>query len=696
MKEKLKGRVPYQHIQLCALYIRSEEVKVNGNSEPEDVDLEEGEILDDSEQETSFEAPAAGASGEHIQKKEVTGCESKLELEQLEPYVGETKDNSNKNKKRKKKKTKLVNDIDPLELEAIIKSKSKKQKKKHSYYVDHDRVTDSDPWFERSLSPNCSPTYYRSVRDYRHEYDDQYRGTYGSPGPYDSACNSPSYIRSPYQSPSPFTDYSCNEESDGHNERVSKSHHNISHNQRKSVKRHLVTERGRRKRKVNGFRGGPENKKSRKVKKVKRENWKQLCKFYMEGKCHKGADCPYLHDVTPPKKKELCKFYIHGFCAKGEKCLYMHKDFPCKFFHTGAKCYAENNCIFSHDPLTDETKKILDKYLEGTRADEDDKDDAGGDVIRGSERGRSPLKKRPSLLGSPPRHVKEQAESWRQEVQQQQLQHRLKNQMLHQQRQQFSNGGILSPPRNSRERLNFYTDTLQSPKKSSRVMQATSGKSTGLLKPPSSMSPRRESEEAAKFDRCISSGYQSKLCSTSWFKQEDQKYSLHDLSETEREGSLLSPKHEPYDSERSLSKYVNETSKVKEQEEIKEQMKEGSPVYNTDEETSMAPLSASPPSDTSSSQGVTNLICIPTHLPRRQKQLFLRIQQQQKEVGENGTEASEEQDSKPEEGISEKEEEEKVEGKIAEWDSSDDDDDTEDQPLTAVLKKLQQMVYIIL
>ncbi|XP_013776309.1 zinc finger CCCH domain-containing protein 4-like isoform X2 [Limulus polyphemus] len=704
MKEKLKGRVPYQHIQLCALYLRSEEIKVNGISEPqEDVDLEEGEILDDSEEEVT----PVGDVKEQNEVKESPALEQKQELEQSEPLDVDLGDDSLKKKKKKrKKKKKIVNDIEPIHLEVAKEGKLKKQKKKHTKYVDHDRIVEEESWFTRSPSPGYSPTYYKSHRDYHHEYDDDYPSAYGSPGPYDSPYDSPDYLRSPYNSTSPFSDCSYNEDSDDLDERAPRSHHHSGHSQRKGPSRHYVSERGGRKRKTKGSRGGPENKKAKKGKKKiknKRENRKQMCKFYLEGNCFRGDDCPYLHDHTLSKKKELCKFYIHGFCARGENCLFMHSEFPCKFFHTGAKCYAENNCIFSHAELTAETRKILDKYLESEKMEDDDKDGAGGDAsrLKGSERGHSPSKKRPSLLGSPPRHVKEQAESWRQEVQQQQLQRRLKNQMRQQQRQQFSyNGGILSPPQNSYDRLNFYSDTLQSQKKLGHGLQAppgivSLGSSSGLLKPPSSMSPNRESEETGEFN---SSSFQSRTSSNRWSQVEDQKYSFHDQSERGSKGSHFNHDHisqQGHDSERSLSRYVNDTSKLKEQEESKEEIMQGSPLHSVEEESCGLPLSASPPSDTNSSQGANNVISIPSHLPRRQKQLFLRIQQQQKEVGESSTEGLEEQDLKPEEEYTEEKEQEdsvnKEKGKNVEWDSSEDDDDTEDQPLTAVLKKLQQM-----
>nr|XP_027203912.1 ras guanine nucleotide exchange factor P-like [Dermatophagoides pteronyssinus] len=96
--------------------------------------------------------------------------------------------------------------------------------------------------------------------------------------------------------------------------------------------------------------------------------FKTPCRFYIEGKCHKGSDCLYSHDVSIPKRKELCKFYLQG---KGDDCLFMHSEFPCKFFHTNTKCYAGENCRFSHQTLTDEMREILRSYLDsGTFPDE--------------------------------------------------------------------------------------------------------------------------------------------------------------------------------------------------------------------------------------------------------------------------------------------------------------------------------------
>ncbi|KAG9480880.1 hypothetical protein GDO78_010253 [Eleutherodactylus coqui] len=90
---------------------------------------------------------------------------------------------------------------------------------------------------------------------------------------------------------------------------------------------------------------------------------KQICKYFLEGRCIKGDQCKFDHDAEIEKKKEICKFYIQGYCTRGENCIYMHSEFPCKFHHTGTKCYQGDNCKFSHDPLNDETRELLHKVL---------------------------------------------------------------------------------------------------------------------------------------------------------------------------------------------------------------------------------------------------------------------------------------------------------------------------------------------
>ncbi|TNM99842.1 hypothetical protein fugu_012875 [Takifugu bimaculatus] len=99
-------------------------------------------------------------------------------------------------------------------------------------------------------------------------------------------------------------------------------------------------------------------------------NGRYICKYFLEGRCIKGDQCKFEHEhVVPDKKKELCKFYLQGYCSKGDNSVITYSlthyssEYPCKFFHTGAKCYQGDNCKFSHDALTDVTKELLDKII---------------------------------------------------------------------------------------------------------------------------------------------------------------------------------------------------------------------------------------------------------------------------------------------------------------------------------------------
>ncbi|XP_060781360.1 zinc finger CCCH domain-containing protein 6 isoform X1 [Neoarius graeffei] len=126
-------------------------------------------------------------------------------------------------------------------------------------------------------------------------------------------------------------------------------------------------------------------------------NGRNVCKYFIEGRCIKGDQCKFEHDnVVPEKKKELCKFYVQGYCTKGENCIYMHNEYPCKFFHTGAKCYQGDHCKFSHDPLTEVTKELLDKIL-NTDEEHANEEEQELEVLR--KQGIVPLPKPPPGVG---------------------------------------------------------------------------------------------------------------------------------------------------------------------------------------------------------------------------------------------------------------------------------------------------------
>ncbi|XP_036291899.1 zinc finger CCCH domain-containing protein 6 isoform X5 [Pipistrellus kuhlii] len=131
---------------------------------------------------------------------------------------------------------------------------------------------------------------------------------------------------------------------------------------------------------------------------------KQICKYFLEGRCIKGDQCKFDHDAELEKRKEICRFYLQGYCTKGENCIYMHNEFPCKFYHSGAKCYQGDKCKFSHDDLTKETKKLLDKVL-NTEEDPTNEDERELEELR--KCGITPLPKPPpgvGLLPTPPEH----------------------------------------------------------------------------------------------------------------------------------------------------------------------------------------------------------------------------------------------------------------------------------------------------
>jgi len=54
---------------------------------------------------------------------------------------------------------------------------------------------------------------------------------------------------------------------------------------------------------------------------------KIICKYFIQGKCTKGEDCPYLHSkVEKPKgiTQLECPMYNIGFCKNGRNCQFLH------------------------------------------------------------------------------------------------------------------------------------------------------------------------------------------------------------------------------------------------------------------------------------------------------------------------------------------------------------------------------------
>lgn len=593
----------------------------------EDVDLEEGEIVDSC-------CEMYGESDK--ESKKLTGSIENTAIHTSEG--GDELDLAGRKKKRKKKKKRKDDGLNE-------QGKPKRKKR----YIDHDRVDDDETWFAINPMPYTKKNFNRIIED----------GRSPSPGSYDNLFFNSEKKSSPSQ------------DDDEHKPKEEKERKNKKA-MRKNANKRQNSERGTKKKRKDGSgRSGSDSKKRsalNKKRKVAKAKSRPICKFFMEGRCSKGPDCPFSHSTLPSVKKEICKFYLNGYCAKGPKCLYMHGEFPCKFFHTGAKCYSEANCLFSHDPLTDEMKILLDKYLESSKAEENKKDGSG------AEDAGSPPKqqKRPSLLGSPPRHVKEAAETWRWQ------QH-----VLQMQQKRYSgpcNASILSPP-HSFSRPNFYMDTLpRSPNKIPSLLSL----------PPISMPLNLNAHIPSHLDtpNLYSSNPEGESSSQEEWENnkpnnKEMEILLLDKITQGKENSTTNSTVKNFETKNCKDSIKNINENSNEENSTKFGTTESNDFANSSQDNQLLIQQSanSPPAETNLPPPT---VVIPTHLPRRQRELYLRIQQHQKEAasgdsGTDGGEASEDPEGKAED-------EERKEN----WYSSDEDD-TEDQPLTAVLKKLREM-----
>ncbi|XP_076450914.1 uncharacterized protein LOC143286886 isoform X2 [Babylonia areolata] len=271
------------------------------------------------------------------------------------------------------------------------KRKDEKRKKARRHeYVDHDQVDEDGGGRWPGYQGGPENSYYHGAgrrRDPRSMY--YYPGTGDSPpGLYDSPSDESDEEMASQPSLTSLVSGDFMDAS------VAASEKEVPHVKVKAMKpgkKRGGGGGGRGRRKDGGRHNEPPKKKLAEIPMAERP----VCKFFKDGKCAKGANCPFNHDAPRNKRLECCKFYLTQAGCHKDSCIYMHDDFPCKYYHTGQTCFAGEKCRFSHEPLTEETKKIIEEFLNPSLKEENMDTDRP---------------KKPSLLGSPPRHVLEAME----------------------------------------------------------------------------------------------------------------------------------------------------------------------------------------------------------------------------------------------------------------------------------------------
>ena len=71
------------------------------------------------------------------------------------------------------------------------------------------------------------------------------------------------------------------------------------------------------------------------------------CKFFLEGLCTKGDDCPYRH-VKVNEAAEVCPDYLKGFCPAGDDCKRRHVN-ACPHFEARGACPRGDKCPLPHN-----------------------------------------------------------------------------------------------------------------------------------------------------------------------------------------------------------------------------------------------------------------------------------------------------------------------------------------------------------
>jgi len=93
--------------------------------------------------------------------------------------------------------------------------------------------------------------------------------------------------------------------------------------------------------------------------KVKSSRKKEVCNLWIQHRCYKGDDCPYLHEGTQMTFDTICKFHRTGNCNKGAMCPFSHdlKSEACNNLVSNGTCKFGDRCAYSHDSAKIQTAK---------------------------------------------------------------------------------------------------------------------------------------------------------------------------------------------------------------------------------------------------------------------------------------------------------------------------------------------------
>lgn len=84
-----------------------------------------------------------------------------------------------------------------------------------------------------------------------------------------------------------------------------------------------------------------------------------ICRdFSRRGRCYRGDNCPFSHQVAPEVKPEVCMKFLKGECTRGQSCLYSHSashrpergQDVCRKFLRG-ECTRGSTCNYYHPPM---------------------------------------------------------------------------------------------------------------------------------------------------------------------------------------------------------------------------------------------------------------------------------------------------------------------------------------------------------